>query len=185
MQRPPAPSPAGSRVVGSDIRGDREVTALEAALRYAAMGWAVLPCNQQKTPLTIHGFKDASLDPEVIRAWWPNGSGPNVAIAVPEGHIVVDIDSEQAFQELKARGLHLPATARQKSPRGSHSVYRMAPGVEVQQSAGRIAPGVDIRAPRKGYILAEPSVVGGKPYKWEVPLLSKNIADAPDWLVET
>ena len=39
-------------------------TALAASLR-----WPVLPLNG-KIPLTAHGYKDGSVDPEQIRRWW-------------------------------------------------------------------------------------------------------------------
>ena len=43
-----------------------------AALVYAErFGWAVHPLKPgAKTPITAHGFKDASTDPAQITAWW-------------------------------------------------------------------------------------------------------------------
>ena len=44
-------------------------TMLEAALEYAAHGWPVFPlAPNAKTPLTAHGFKDATTDEAQIRA---------------------------------------------------------------------------------------------------------------------
>jgi hypothetical protein len=68
---------------------------LRAALAYAEMGFAVFPCALRgKAPLTEHGFKDASKDPEVIRALWRLHPGANVGIATGaiSGIVVVDID---------------------------------------------------------------------------------------------
>ena len=43
----------------------------EAALRYAELGYPVFPCvSGDKTPLTTHGYKDASTDPDQIDRWW-------------------------------------------------------------------------------------------------------------------
>src|SRR5262245_16089467 len=45
-------------------------------------GWAVFPCKpHEKIPATPHGFKDASRDPDQIRAWFDNETDFNVAIA--------------------------------------------------------------------------------------------------------
>jgi hypothetical protein len=29
----------------------------------------VFPCDKDKRPFTVHGFKDASTDPDLIRRW--------------------------------------------------------------------------------------------------------------------
>ena len=45
-------------------------TLLEAALRYAELGYRVFPCVPGgKAPLTPHGFQDASADAEQIEVW--------------------------------------------------------------------------------------------------------------------
>jgi hypothetical protein len=44
---------------------------LDAALDAAARGWPVFPLAAGgKQPLTKHGFKDATIDPAQVRAWW-------------------------------------------------------------------------------------------------------------------
>ena len=50
---------------------------LDAGLRAAKRGWKIFPCNGKKEPLTQHGFKDATTDEAIIRAWaktWPGSS---------------------------------------------------------------------------------------------------------------
>src|SRR5262245_2554003 len=68
---------------------------LEAALGYAARGLPVFPCKRaDKSPLTRHGFNDASTDPEQIREWWTQW--PNAMIGMPTGAVsgidVLDLD---------------------------------------------------------------------------------------------
>jgi hypothetical protein len=66
----------------------------EIALECLARGWYVFPCApQSKQPLTRSGFKDASRDPEQIKAWWTLWPNANVAIATgASGLTVLDCD---------------------------------------------------------------------------------------------
>src|SRR5207249_3496570 len=90
-------------------RGRVEVSMLDAALRYAGRGWAVIPLHSVdesgncscgngeckspgKHPLTKNGRNDASTDEARIRAWWSKAPAANVAIATGSGLAVLDID---------------------------------------------------------------------------------------------
>ena len=43
----------------------------EFALRYVRLGWKIFPLAPgQKTPVTTHGVKDATLDEDKINEWW-------------------------------------------------------------------------------------------------------------------
>ena len=86
---------------------------LDIALEHAARGWYVFPCKGKK-PLTLHGFKDASIDPRQIRAWWTKWPDANVAIACgASGIAVFDIDHGlvdfEGFSRL-CRAMNLPKT---------------------------------------------------------------------------
>lgn len=158
---------------------ERRGELLDAALGYAAEGWPVLRLRAgAKTPAEAHGLRDATLDAEEIArrfAGWPG----NLGAVVPAGVLVVDVDTDAALAALAARGVSLPATAKQRTPRGFHYVYTMPAGVEARQTAGELAPGVDTRAGGRGYIVVEPSRVGGVGYQWETPLRRELIAEAP------
>ena len=75
----------------------------DAALRYAARGFRVFPCQPRgKAPLLGkdkggNGFHDATTDAETIRAWWEKHPTANIGIATGhDGIFVVDIDKPEA-----------------------------------------------------------------------------------------
>jgi hypothetical protein len=138
-------------------------TMLDAALRYAKRGWPVFPCKPHgKTPLTEHGFEDATIDVPQIGLWWVRWPDANVAIATGEpGPDVVDfdikngVDGEEAYHALvKAamlRGCHTLII----TPSGGAHVYFAG----TEQHNGSLAKvGVDFRS-KGGYVLAPPSHV--------------------------
>jgi len=143
---------------------------LEAALGYARLGLAVLPCKPGgKEPLTPNGVKDATTDEATIRGWWERWANANVAIAVPAGVVVVDVDGPEGWAALKAEGLTLPTTLTAITGRGEwhrHLWYWLPEGVTVRNAVG-ILHHVDVRTVR-GYVVAPPSVTVG-PYRWLTP----------------
>src|SRR5260370_34058436 len=81
---------------------------LDAALAYASRGWPVFPCKpDSKRPLTEHGVKDATTDPDIIRGWWTQW--PNALIGFACGHasgvFVLDLDVEDDPNGAKLRAL--------------------------------------------------------------------------------
>lgn len=70
------------------------MTMLEIALDCIRCGWYVFPCwPKTKQPMTVRGFKDASLAEAQVRQWWGLTPDANVAIATgPSKLCVVDID---------------------------------------------------------------------------------------------
>lgn len=153
-----------------------------AALKYAAEGWHVMPCiPNDKAPLGAlvpNGYKDATDDPEKIKAWWTAQPDANIGLVpVMSGRVVVDADTYKAgcaFPTLVA--LHgFPETLMQRSARGgTHYVLSAAEGAKYP---GTLGEATDVKF--KGYFLAAPSVVDGKSYKW---LNSAPIAAAPEWM---
>lgn len=141
---------------------------LDAALNYAALGYPVFPCwPGTKDPMTTHGFKDATVDSEQIRAWWDRNPDANIAIAT-EGLLVVDIDGQSnpwpgGDSELAAA---LESTPVSITPRGGrHHFFIQPKGAGVRNSAGKIALHLDVRA-NGGYAVLSPSCVNGKEYRY-------------------
>lgn len=134
------------------------------ALVYALGGWPVFPCKPgSKEPDTAHGFKDATTDPDVIRAWWRGRPDRNVAIATgAPGPDVLDVDicpagsGWAAFGRLKRSGLLTSASALIRTRSGGLHVYFAG----TDQPCGRLPRHfLDFKA-AGGYVLAPPSFVG-------------------------
>jgi Bifunctional DNA primase/polymerase, N-terminal/Primase C terminal 1 (PriCT-1) len=160
---------------------------LKTALQLARRGVYVFPCRPRaKEPATLRGLKDASRDPDVIRAWWRTDPTYNVAIVTGQisGLFVVDVDGLDAEAELrKLETEHgLPPSVEAITPRPGRHIYFRWPGTMVRNSASKIANGIDTRG-LGGYVLAPPSVhPSGRRYAWSVDCHNA-IAAAPPWLL--
>lgn len=161
------------------------------ALAYAARGWRVFPLQPGgKKPLPgSRGFLDAVSDPaEVVRLF--ADPSLNLGVATGGGLLVLDVDrkgsadgAESLARLLEQHGA-LPRAPAVATPSGGWHLYLYAAG-EHRSTAGRLGPGLDSRA-RGGYVVAPPSTVDGRKYRWcagrsprDVPL-----APAPAWLLE-
>jgi hypothetical protein len=132
-----------------------------AALEYATLGLPVFPCKPRgKEPLTQHGFKDATTDPDKIRDWWRQW--PDANIGLPTGAIsglfVLDVDprngGDKSLDELTAKYGPLPVTAEQTTGGGgSHLFFSHSGGTLPKE----LATGIDIKGDG-GYVIAAPSI---------------------------
>lgn len=156
---------------------------LEYALDYAANGFPVLPVRPlSKVPLTRCGVKDATVNTDAIRRWWTLRPNANIGLAIPPGLVVLDLDSPEALQRLRAEGLALPSTVDATTGRGRHLWYSV--GNTTIQNRVALFPDVDIRA-AGGYVVVPPSIhPSGAVYRWKVQLQRSAIADCPEWLIE-
>lgn len=172
---------------------------LAAALAHAKAGRSVFPCNPDtKSPLTGHGFKDASRDPRQIETWW--SQYPTAMIGMPTGKvnkcIVLDVDNDpDTGKDGDADLAHLvqthgplPETVESLTPRGGRHLIFQHPGpdFDVPNSAGVLGPSLDVRGDG-GYIILPPSVrADGRAYQWEGssdPDEGVRAAEAPPWLL--
>lgn len=157
-----------------------------AALRMAAKGKPVFPCNDKKRPLTPKGFHDATTDPLVIEGWWTDH--PDALIGMPTGEIsglvIVDldlkpgIDGRDAWGDLQSHHGRAPDTLEVLTRSGGAHFYFRWPGVKIKNSASNLGPGVDIRGDG-GYVIVPPS----KGYEKEGSSVN-TIAPMPQWLID-
>jgi hypothetical protein len=157
-----------------------------AALDYAADGLPVFPCiSRGKTPAVARGFHAATTNPATIRRFWTD---TDRNIGIPTGAAskawVLDIDGEEGEQSLasleRQHGDAIPKTHVVTTSRGRH-VWFAYRGT-IPSSAGRIGPGLDIRADG-GYAIVPPSVhETGHVYTWVGDPRSP-LGNAPAWLI--
>ena len=146
------------------------MTPLDAALRYASWGWAVLPIQPgSKLPASAHGVKDASTDPAQIRAWFEGRPDLNLAVAAgrASGLICFDIDPRNSGDAswgawLAMHGPHDDGPHALTAGGGSHFIAAYDP----TWRSSKLAQGVDLLSDGR-YFLVWPSVIAGKKYEWE------------------
>src|SRR5262249_38798879 len=147
---------------------------LEHALAYARLGWPVFPVKITKRPYTTHGFKDASLDEEQIKAWWK--SWPFAGIGCSTGQVsgfwVLDIDprhgGDLSLETLiQAYGV-LPDTRESRTGGGGRHLYFRWPSDRAPRNKQSIEPGIDTRGDG-GYVVLPPSRHHkGGAYAWQI-----------------
>jgi putative DNA primase/helicase len=167
----------------------------EAALAYARSGVPVFPvwgpteeggcacpdgldCSRAaKHPVGAfvpNGLKNATTDPQTIRAWW--GRYPDANIGMPTGRrsgiLVVDVDLDKGGFESLAALIHRykewPDTPTVRTGGGGlHFFFRYPADSEIRSDVGeKMGSGIDVRGER-GYVLLPPSVhAKRRVYEW-------------------
>lgn len=156
---------------------------LQLALKYAADGFEVFPCDPEtKKPLCTNGFKAATADEVTIRIWWHRH--PAAMVGWPtEGFLVLDADQPQgpdSLKKLEAEIGPLPQTMTVRTPRGgTHYIFKSDEPVKC--SASGIGVNLDIRGDGGYIILAGSITATGKRYE---VLVDAPPAPAPIGLVK-
>jgi hypothetical protein len=162
-------------------------TILSHALAYAARGWPVFPCKKNKRPFTDHGFKEASTDPDTIKAWWRQHPHAQVAIATGQvsGLWVLDLDCKpgdadgrDTLHDLEAQHGELPAGPAVTTQSGGEHYYFAWPADRDIRSRVRPMAGTDTRG-NGGYVVVPPS----PGYDWDNHPDEIELPQAPEWLL--
>jgi hypothetical protein len=151
---------------------------LERVLKMAPR-YHVLPCLADKSPSTKNGHLDASNDPDEIRQIFVTHPWVNIGVRTGDvaGFDVLDIDPKNGgdfWYNLNRDRIPLTRVHKTQSG-GMHIFFRHRPGL--RSSAGKVAPGVDIRADG-AYVIWWPS--SGHEVK-----NAGILADWPDDLIES
>lgn len=111
-------------------------------------GWPVLPCRNDKRPASPHGFKDATNDRGAIARLWSAHPGPLIGVATGEASDVdvldIDVKHDPGLAWWQANWPRMPATRAFRTRSGGIHLY-LRHAVGVCCSAGKLAPGVDVR----------------------------------------
>lgn len=165
---------------------DSNTKIVDEAIRLARMGIEVFPCAPGgKTPMTQHGFKDATTDEDVITSWWSKTPDANLAVRPPENILILDVDPRsnggQNLLKLSRQHEGLPETWM------AHTGSAPTRGLHIWLIAGtgpwrgHLCEGVDLKA-RNGYVIVPPSIhPSGQKYLWGNDLLP---AMAPPWVID-
>lgn len=148
---------------------------LDAALRYAEIGWPVFPCGPDKKPRIAksdggNGFLDATTDHDQIVKWWRRYPDAQIGVATEAaGLCVIDLDLAPddgkdgiaSFSRLvDENGLHgcglIAAT-----PRGGRHYVYLAPAESVTSGSDIIeGSGIDVRAAGAYIVVPSPASPG-------------------------
>src|SRR5215467_11054438 len=107
---------------------------LDAGLKAAESGWRIFPCNGKKEPLTPHGFKDATTDETVIRAWAKSYPGALWGRALEKDTVVIDLDTKHGkngireFERLEGCNPDQIGAPRVRTGSGGIHIYMDASG---------------------------------------------------------
>ena len=150
---------------------------LRSAVAMAARGCYVFPCAAGGKQPALRGNWQvhATTDLARIRAWWA-GRPYNIGISCgPSGLVVLDLDVPKAGPDGEggvasltrlAAGAGQPfpwSTFTVRTPSGGWHLYFRAPARKIPNSAGRLAPHVDVRADG-GYVVAAGSRIAERSY---------------------
>lgn len=163
---------------------------LIAALNLAEHGWPVFPCNSvDKRPITPHGFKNATKDPEQIMAWWKKF--PIAMIGVPmgpaSGVFCIDLDRKPGgddgvatWEKLESENGTVTTRTHETPSTGRHKFFQHQDGIR-NIPLDRLAPGLEVKADG-GYVIVPPSRMSdGKKY---TIINDVEPAPAPPWLLK-
>lgn len=173
----------------ADVTPRADPALLRVALAAAMRGWHVFPCAVGgKRPALRGNWQDlATASADQIRDWWSRAPY-NIGIACgPSGLVVIDLDlprEERSDEDDDREGVLFPLSgadrlsglARKRGERypggtyivdtpsgGCHLYFSAAAASRVRNSAGVIAPHIDVRADG-GYVVGAGSRVGGRVY---------------------
>jgi hypothetical protein len=127
----------------------------------------------------------------MIRAWWARWPDANIGLPIPEGYVVLAVDTKDGAHIADLGEIPDTVIARTGSINpGWHVWFRLpmdASGNYPEVRSGKALPGVDIRAASKNSLVVFPSIrENGNRYEWETaPITTGQVAIIPDRLLDS
>lgn len=180
----------------------------EQALAYAQAGFPVFPVhtpelpylgaeeyvcscgnpncsNVGKHPRTTQGFKAATTDLAQVDKWWSTWPEANIGMptGTPSGLIVIDADTDAATKFILDQAI--PDMLDASSGRGVHFYFLRPDNIRITNSAGKLAPGLDVRG-EGGYVVLPSSLHrSGSRYQWGADSILTGVPpELPEGLAE-
>jgi hypothetical protein len=109
---------------------------LQAALRYAAHGYRVVPLvERDKKPRIADWNARATTKPSQIETWWRKWPRANIGLMPPVGCVVVDVDPRNGG-DATALCIGRATPTQRSGGGGSHFVVRVPEGVSLPRMEG-------------------------------------------------
>lgn len=165
--------------------------ALDLALKYSQLGWQSFQLRERDKVPAVRWADVATIEANMISGWWEHNPNANIGIACGKrsGIVVLDVDKEkggyESLYDLQERYGKLPDTPVSKTGSGGEHLFFSYPNhTDIRNSAGKLGPGLDIRA-NGGYVVAPPSIhPNGNRYEWVVLPSQTPLAAMPEWMIE-
>ena len=135
-------------------------------------------------------FQNRRASEAEVRRWFAeNENNIGIVTGAISGIFVVDVDirhgGDKSLEDRERNFAPLPITSEVDTGGGGRHLFLRHPGRLVPNSAGAVAPGIDIRGDG-GFVVAPPSVhPSGSVYRWrgERSLHDLEPAQPPEWLL--
>jgi Bifunctional DNA primase/polymerase, N-terminal/AAA domain len=174
-------------------------TNLDVALRYAAAGFSIFPCDKDKRPLVASWATEATKDPARIQMWWT--AQPKALVGLPmKPHGLLVFDADRHHENEDGIG-HFRALCAKHEPLPPHPIVLTANGGEhhiFRQPTEKIGNrklgnGLETRGYKDdndgGYVIAAGSRLPDDGRSWRLAdgspsLLNATLPEPPAWLIE-
>ncbi len=135
---------------------------LTTAQAYHDLGYAVIPLKGKVAAVPWAAFQRRKPDPDLLRHWFsqPDITGIGILTGWISGLVVLDFDTQAAYDAFRNQCSDLADTRTVRTRRGWHLYYHLPPTLNISSQA---LPGLDIQSHGK-YVVAPPSVVDGHTY---------------------
>ena len=160
----------------------------EAAALYTELGWSVflLSANSKIPFQGTRGVHDATTDFNAIEAQLRKSPDANIAIAMSNALVVLDVDPRhggtESFSRLVLQHGDFPQTCVAKTGGGGSHYFFRHPGGSLNKDLGEAYAGLDLQATGR-YVVAPPSIhPNGTAYVWSLSPAECEIASMPVWL---